>query len=87
MPPVDSQRRGGELPSAGAYNPSTGYVYGPPVAYVSEKIWRIDGTEDRFRTLANTWQTSSQDPVTGTWTWTWHVDDQNFDPLNDVVWV
>jgi len=75
------------LYSTVTYHPATGYTYGPMVEYVAEKVWRIEGTEDRFRTVSNTWQTSSQDPVTGAYTWTWHIDAENFDPLTDIVWV
>ncbi|MGG5823887.1 tandem-95 repeat protein [Falsiroseomonas sp. HW251] len=74
------------LPGVQTYVPGQGYVQGPPITYVSEKGWRIDGTEDGFTTVSNTWQTSAQDPVTGYWTWTWHVQDNNFDPLADIVW-
>jgi hypothetical protein len=63
------------------------WVNGPLIEYVHEKVWCIDGTEDRFTTVSNTWQTVTQDAVTGTYTWTWHIDPENFDPLMDIVWV
>ncbi|MGG5817819.1 tandem-95 repeat protein [Falsiroseomonas sp. HW251] len=69
------------------YDPRTRTeTYGPMVDYVSQKVWRIVGTDDRFITNSNTWMTSDQDAATGVWTRTWHVDSDNFDPLADMLW-